>query len=362
MLVANDGDVRRNDGIIKAPNGWFDSAGGYTALHYASAEGHADMAGFLLDSGADIEALWRSVTPLNQAVYWGRSEAAALLLSRGAETEVNSPSVLYLAVANGALPHGQYFYGWGGTEEMFSDPDKGNYAVLVSLLLSHDAEVNARFQGRSPLDYAAQQDDELISAMLRGAGGICYVETGPLCGDVHVAVGFSSSGLGTVSAEGDGDALSDGDEVRQGATVVFTATPATGHYVSGWSGNCAEAGEVADGLDGAAKFCAVAADSALSVRAEFSEIPSLAGPLCPSGSLSANGMTQAQLDAGLLDAVWESAGETETICEYLRRGANVEAQEITARSHPGTPNHRLNGVDDGGHTRLAGSCPAVAGQ
>ena len=55
-------------------------------------------------------------------------------------------------------------------------------------------------------------------------------------------------------------------------------------------------------------------------------------------------MTQAQLDAGLLDAVWESEGETETICEYLRRGANVDALEITARSHPGSPNRRLTGL------------------
>ena len=55
-------------------------------------------------------------------------------------------------------------------------------------------------------------------------------------------------------------------------------------------------------------------------------------------------MTQAQLNAGLLDAVWESQGETETICEYLRRGANVDAREITARSHSGTPNHRLTGL------------------
>ena len=81
----------------------------------------------------------------------------------------------------------------------------------------------------------------------------CFVQTGPLCGEVQVAVGFSSSGSGTVSAEGGGGALSDGDEVRQGATVMFTAAPAAGHYVSGWSGNCAEAGEVADGLDGTAK-------------------------------------------------------------------------------------------------------------
>ena len=138
---------------------------------------------------------------------------------------------------------------------------------------------------------------------------------------VAVTVNFSSSGSGTVSAEGDGDALSDGGGVRQGATVMFTATPAAGHYVSGWSGNCAEAGGVADGLDGTAKSCSVLADSALSVRAEFSEIPSLAGPLCPSGSLSANGLTQAELNMTLRLAA--RGGDAARACEALRRGADV---------------------------------------
>ena len=63
----------------------------------------------------------------------------------------------------------------------------------------------------------------------------------------------------------------------------------------------------------------------MSVRAEFSEIPSLAGPLCPSGSLSANGLTQAQLDAGLLSEA--GANDSEGVCEYLRRGANIEARD-----------------------------------
>ena len=63
----------------------------------------------------------------------------------------------------------------------------------------------------------------------------------------------------------------------------------------------------------------------MSVRAEFSEIPSLAGPLCPSGSLSANGLTQAELDAGLVSAA--QGNDLPGSCEYLRRGANVDARE-----------------------------------
>ena len=138
---------------------------------------------------------------------------------------------------------------------------------------------------------------------------------------VLAAVNFSSSGSGTVSAEGESGALVAGGEIRQGSTVIFTATPGAGYYVSGWSGNCADAGEVADGLDGTAKSCAAAADSDLSVRAEFSEIPSLAGPLCPSGSLPANGLTRAELNMTLRLAA--RGGDATRVCEALRRGAEV---------------------------------------
>ena len=211
----------------------------------------------------------------------------------------------------------------GGVSDGYAQPLDSDWATVISLLVSHGTEVNARYtSGYSALDVAVSRGNAGSAEVLRGYGVRCFVQTGPLCGEVHVAVNFSSSGAGTVSAEGDGGALSDGGEIRQGATVMFTATPAAGHYVSGWSGNCADAGEVADGLDGAAKSCVAAADSDLSVRAEFSEIPSLAGPLCPSGSLSTNGMTQAQLDAGLITAA--KADNLTNACEYLRRGANIE--------------------------------------
>ena len=47
--------------------------------------------------------------------------------------------------------------------------------------------------------------------------------------------------------------------------------------------------------------------------------------LCPSETMPANGLTQAELDAGLISAA--QANNLEDVCEYLRRGASVEAQE-----------------------------------
>ena len=44
--------------------------------------------------------------------------------------------------------------------------------------------------------------------------------------------------------------------------------------------------------------------------------------VCESGSLSANGLTQAELDAGLVSAVEDN--DLEGACEYLRKGANID--------------------------------------
>ena len=313
LLLANGAKTDARDG-----SGWV------TALHYAAASGHTETAALLLDWGGDVNVLSSTGDPpLYQAAHWGRADMVQLLLSRGADPDIQADT--------GVAPlHGAA-----------SNVARSGSAAVVSLLLSYGADPNpprsrsnpglitrAGETGHSPLDdlvargYGGYAE---AARILRDAGGKCFVRTSPLCGAVHVAVDFSSSGAGTVSAEGDDGALAVGGEVRQGATVMFTATPAAGHYVSGWSGNCAEVGEVADGLDGTAKFCAVSADSDLSVHAEFSEIPSLAGPLCESGSLSANGLTQAQLDAGLISAA--EGNDLAGACEYLRRGANVDARE-----------------------------------
>ena len=110
--------------------------------------------------------------------------------------------------------------------------------MVAEYLISRGANVNARdIWGRSPLDLYAGWNHPNAAAVVREAGGRCFVETGALC-----------------EAE------------------VATLDPVT-----------------------------VVADST-----------------CTAGSLSANGLTQAQLDANFLDAVWESEGETGEICEYLR--------------------------------------------
>ena len=352
---ARESDYKRTALMIAANNGFLDFAKllhangvdvnlhggshdgglygrGWSALHYSAVAGNVEIARLLLDAGAEIESVWDGggKTALWEASYWGRPGIVELLLSRGADVLGGIPGDLSGIRAAVRETTVNYPYTRTMLSYYYPKPSADSLLLVVSLLAAGGAELNERRRGgRSILDEAVNRNNARVAKVLRQFGGKCFVATGPLCGEVHVAVGFSSSGSGTVSAEGGGDALSDGDDVRQGATVMFTATPAAGHYVSGWSGNCAEIGDVADGLDGTAKFCAVSAASDLSVRAEFSEIPSLAGPLCASGSLSANGLTQAQLDAGLISAA--EGNDLPGACEYLRRGADIETREVSQR-------------------------------
>ena len=62
---------------------------GWTPLHYAAWDGHADVAALLLDRGAEVNVKtidgW---TPLHYAADYGHADVVALLLERGAkETE-----------------------------------------------------------------------------------------------------------------------------------------------------------------------------------------------------------------------------------------------------------------------------------
>ena len=257
LLYANGADVN----LAGGNHNGYDVGRGWTALQYSGAAGRPELAGWLLDSGAELNSEWESgKTALWEAAYWGRPDVVELLLSRGAETETyynGGATPLHAAVlldewvsarvywANGPA----FRYKRNAISYSYPIPTANEHGQVVSLLLSHDAEVNARYQGRSPLDYAARQGDERLSAMLRDAGGICYAETGPLCGVADVATAVTTA-----------------------VTLVVTAET-----------------------------------------------------VCESGSLSADGLTQAQLNAGLISAA--DGNDLPEACEYLRRGANVNARE-----------------------------------
>ena len=76
----------------------------YTALHYASEAGHYNIAGFLLNQGACVDALdSEQITPLMKASQHGHHAIVKLLLNRGAQINQQDRfkrTPLHCAVAN----------------------------------------------------------------------------------------------------------------------------------------------------------------------------------------------------------------------------------------------------------------------
>ena len=257
LLYANGADVNLDGGNHDGN----DVGRGWTALQYAGVADRLELVGWLLDSGAELDAEWEAgKTALWEAAYWGRPDVVELLLSRGAKTETYENSggtPLHAAVildeggwvsARRHWANGPAFrYKQNSISHSYPIPTADEHGRVVSLLLSHGVEVNARRRSRSPLDYAARQGDERLAAMLRDAGGYCYVQTSSLCAYPPVAVTMA---------------------VTTAATLVVTAET-----------------------------------------------------VCESGSLSANGMTQAELNMTLRMAA--RGGDATRVCEALKRGAEV---------------------------------------
>ena len=109
-----------------------ETSDGWTALHFAAAQGRVDVARALLDAGANVSADTTSVrrTPLHWAARNGRTETVHLLLRRGAQTasrDTEGSAPLHLAAARA----------------------EGN-AEVARLLLEVGADVAAKRKARPP--------------------------------------------------------------------------------------------------------------------------------------------------------------------------------------------------------------------
>nr|KAF6428912.1 ankyrin repeat domain 39 [Molossus molossus] len=85
--AALNGDLGRVKSLIqKAVDPSQPDLAGYTALHYASRNGHYAVCQFLLESGANCDAQTHGgATALHRASYCGHTEIARLLLSHGSD-------------------------------------------------------------------------------------------------------------------------------------------------------------------------------------------------------------------------------------------------------------------------------------
>ncbi|XP_033094796.1 ankyrin repeat domain-containing protein 39 [Trachypithecus francoisi] len=88
--AALNGDLDRVKHLIqKAEDPSQPDSAGYTALHYASRNGHYAVCQFLLENGAKCDAQTNGgATALHRASYCGHTEIARLLLSHGSNPRV----------------------------------------------------------------------------------------------------------------------------------------------------------------------------------------------------------------------------------------------------------------------------------
>ena len=88
-----------------------DGAGGdsgYTPLHYAAREGHAECVSLLLSRGAAVDAATSAgaATPLHRAAYTNRADVVRILLAAGADpaaADADAETPLHKASARGAV-------------------------------------------------------------------------------------------------------------------------------------------------------------------------------------------------------------------------------------------------------------------
>ena len=114
-----------------------------TPLHLAARFGREDLAGLLIDAGANLEALnEHDERPLHAAAAYGRPAVVKLLLARGADVNARGPA--------GKTPLHAAAFGVGVTSDVDARTD------VAKLLLAAGADVNARQPGNGfmPLRYA----------------------------------------------------------------------------------------------------------------------------------------------------------------------------------------------------------------
>lgn len=170
---------------------------GYTLLHLAARQGHAQLVEFLIARGAVIDERsldGDSLTPLHLAASEGRLETAALLIDKGADIEARSKGARY----NGW--NALVFAGWNDHKDMVAlliekgaavkpvtdkkinplwFPVYKGYKDIVELLLAKGAQVDIpEIKSWGPLHSAvARGNREMVQLLLEHGADVnrrCY--------------------------------------------------------------------------------------------------------------------------------------------------------------------------------------------
>ena len=151
------GKTRLVADLVRGDKGVVDSYSpeGFTALALAAHFGHRETAEFLIDQGADVNAVARhemKVTPLHAALFGRRIETAKLLIERGADVTMKRGGQGWERSGWTAL---HYVAGFG-------------FIDLVEPLLERGADLNAQDdEGQTPLEVAIAAGQAEAAGMLR---------------------------------------------------------------------------------------------------------------------------------------------------------------------------------------------------
>jgi ankyrin repeat protein len=131
---------------------------GFTPLALAAHFGHAETVAFLINRGANLNAVARHetrVTPLHAALFGRQVEAARLLVERGADVNARRGGKGWPRAGWTAL---HYAAGYG-------------FIDLIECLVERQADVSARDDaGRTALDVAIEEKQTAAEKRLRELG------------------------------------------------------------------------------------------------------------------------------------------------------------------------------------------------
>jgi hypothetical protein len=126
---------------------------GRTPLHWAALNGHVEIAGLLLQNGAEVNARSKyGTTPLHLAAFQGHFDILHLLVENGVDLEAQDNI---------------------GSRALHRAADRGHLPFIQELISRYHVDINARDNfGRTALWMARARNDSTVITFLQANGGI----------------------------------------------------------------------------------------------------------------------------------------------------------------------------------------------